>query len=151
MIVLALLLVPASDDTQKSHRSRHRVHRSSGSYHKTMSRTHSCDSQSKGSISTRGSTVHSPMLSSTSSLVCILRPPKANYFILRLVFSTSRCLMIVSFSCSSHPLSRKLTSANWRWLLYGDIGATSISWDFSILSFLPLFIGCFFFLLWKNA
>ncbi|XP_030447133.1 uncharacterized protein LOC115670078 [Syzygium oleosum] len=45
-----------SDDTQKSHRSRHRVHRSSGSYHKTMSRTHSCDSQSKGSISTRGST-----------------------------------------------------------------------------------------------
>ncbi|XP_030545459.2 uncharacterized protein LOC115751649 [Rhodamnia argentea] len=44
-----------SDDTQKSHRSRHRVHKSSGSYHKTMSRTHSCDSQSKGSISTRGS------------------------------------------------------------------------------------------------
>ncbi|KAI3407686.1 SAP30_Sin3_bdg domain-containing protein [Psidium guajava] len=45
-----------SDDTQKSHRSRHRVHKSSGSYHKTMSRTHSCDSQSKGSISTRGPT-----------------------------------------------------------------------------------------------
>ncbi|OWM74496.1 uncharacterized protein LOC116212712 [Punica granatum] len=43
----------ASDDTQKSHRSRHRVHKSS---HKTMSRTPSCDSQSKGSISTlRGS------------------------------------------------------------------------------------------------
>ncbi|RVW19384.1 hypothetical protein CK203_117652 [Vitis vinifera] len=48
----------ASDDTQKSHRSRHRTHKSSGSSHKTMSRSLSCDSQSKGSISTpRGSTV----------------------------------------------------------------------------------------------
>ncbi|CAL2233385.1 unnamed protein product [Prunus armeniaca] len=47
----------ASDDTQKSHRSRQRVHKSSGSSHKTMCRTFSCDSQSKGSISTpRGST-----------------------------------------------------------------------------------------------
>ncbi|XP_009619278.1 uncharacterized protein LOC107780433 isoform X1 [Nicotiana tabacum] len=45
----------ASDDTQKSHRPRHRVHKSSGS-HKAMSRSLSCDSQSKGSISTpRGS------------------------------------------------------------------------------------------------
>ncbi|KAF3631185.1 hypothetical protein FXO37_28106 [Capsicum annuum] len=46
----------ASDDTQKSHRSRHRTHKSFGSSHKTMSRSLSCDSQSKGSISThRGS------------------------------------------------------------------------------------------------
>ncbi|KAF4348235.1 uncharacterized protein LOC115700434 [Cannabis sativa] len=41
-----------SDDTQKSHRSRHRVHKSSGSSHKTMCRSLSCDSQSKGSIIT---------------------------------------------------------------------------------------------------
>ncbi|XP_058222771.1 uncharacterized protein LOC131332505 isoform X2 [Rhododendron vialii] len=48
----------ASDDTQKSHRSRHRTHKSSGSSHKTMSRSLSCDSQSKGSVTTpRGSTV----------------------------------------------------------------------------------------------
>lgn len=42
----------ASDDTQKSHRSRHRAHKSYGSFHKAMSRSLSCDSQSKGSIST---------------------------------------------------------------------------------------------------
>ncbi|KDP38465.1 hypothetical protein JCGZ_04390 [Jatropha curcas] len=42
----------ASDDTQKSHRSRHRTHKSTGSSHKTMSRSLSCDSQSKGSVST---------------------------------------------------------------------------------------------------
>ncbi|XP_040999038.1 uncharacterized protein LOC121244875 isoform X2 [Juglans microcarpa x Juglans regia] len=48
----------ASDDTQKSHRLRHRMHKSSGSSHRTMSRSLSCDSQSKGSVSTpRGSVV----------------------------------------------------------------------------------------------
>ncbi|PSS17218.1 Histone deacetylase complex subunit like [Actinidia chinensis var. chinensis] len=48
----------ASDDTQKSHRSRHRIHKSSGSSHKTMSRSLSCDSQSKGSNSNpRGSAI----------------------------------------------------------------------------------------------
>lgn len=42
-----------SDDTQKPHhRSRHRMHRFSGSLHKTVSRSFSYDSQSKGSIST---------------------------------------------------------------------------------------------------
>lgn len=48
----------ASDDTLKSHRSRHRTHhKSTGSSHKTISRSLSCDSQSKGSICTpRGST-----------------------------------------------------------------------------------------------
>ncbi|WCJ35291.1 hypothetical protein M5689_016555 [Euphorbia peplus] len=47
----------ASDDTQKSHRSRHKTHKSTGSSHKTMSRSLSCDSQSKSSISTpRGAT-----------------------------------------------------------------------------------------------
>ncbi|XP_028120107.1 uncharacterized protein LOC114317553 isoform X1 [Camellia sinensis] len=47
----------ASDDTQKSHRSRHRIHKSSGSSHRAMSRSLSCDSQSKGSVCTpRGST-----------------------------------------------------------------------------------------------
>ncbi|XP_043714296.1 uncharacterized protein LOC122662659 isoform X2 [Telopea speciosissima] len=40
-----------SDDTQKSHRQRHRSQRSVGSSHKTMSRSFSCDSQSKGSVS----------------------------------------------------------------------------------------------------
>ncbi|KAK8572544.1 hypothetical protein V6N12_028597 [Hibiscus sabdariffa] len=44
--------VASSDDTQKSHRSRHRTHKSTGSSHKTMSRSLSCDSQSKGSVST---------------------------------------------------------------------------------------------------
>ncbi|KAB5526793.1 hypothetical protein DKX38_020640 [Salix brachista] len=47
----------ASYDTQKSHRSRNRPHKSTGSSHKTMSRSLSCDSQSKGSVSTpRGAT-----------------------------------------------------------------------------------------------
>ncbi|KAJ7958065.1 Histone deacetylase complex subunit SAP30/SAP30-like protein [Quillaja saponaria] len=45
----------ASDDIHKSHRSRHRVHRPSGSWHKTLSRSFSADSQSKGSITTHGS------------------------------------------------------------------------------------------------
>lgn len=46
-----------SDDTQKSHRLKIRTHKSSGSSHKTMSRSISCDSQSKSSVSTpRGST-----------------------------------------------------------------------------------------------
>ncbi|KAL8514580.1 hypothetical protein ACS0TY_013608 [Phlomoides rotata] len=44
----------ASDDTQKSHRSRHPMHRS---FHKTLSRSFSSDSHSKDSASTtRGST-----------------------------------------------------------------------------------------------
>lgn len=56
--MIVLYNFPASDDTQKSHRSRHRTHKSSGSSHKTMSRSLSCDSQSKGSVTTpRGSTV----------------------------------------------------------------------------------------------
>ncbi|KAK4274758.1 hypothetical protein QN277_017940 [Acacia crassicarpa] len=42
----------ASDDTQKSHKSRHRTQRSLGSSHKIFSRSLSGDSQSKGSIST---------------------------------------------------------------------------------------------------
>uniref|UniRef100_A0A2P2L9R5 Uncharacterized protein MANES_18G029700 n=1 Tax=Rhizophora mucronata TaxID=61149 RepID=A0A2P2L9R5_RHIMU len=46
-----------SDDTQKSHKSRHRTHKSTGSSHRTVSRSLSCDSQSKGSVSTpRGAT-----------------------------------------------------------------------------------------------
>lgn len=48
----------ASDDTQKSHRSRNRPHKSSGSSHKTVSRSLSCDSHSKTSFTTsRGSVV----------------------------------------------------------------------------------------------
>ncbi|XP_022997311.1 uncharacterized protein LOC111492260 isoform X1 [Cucurbita maxima] len=48
----------ASDDAQKPHKSRHRLHKSSGSSsHKTMSRSLSCDSQSKSSVSApQGST-----------------------------------------------------------------------------------------------
>ena len=41
----------ASDDTQKFHKPRHRMHRTLGSSHKTMSRSFSGDSQSKGSVS----------------------------------------------------------------------------------------------------
>ncbi|EYU45109.1 hypothetical protein ABFS82_03G054800 [Erythranthe guttata] len=46
----------ASDDTQKSYRSRHRTQRSFGSFHKTLTRSLSPDSLSKDSVSTtRGS------------------------------------------------------------------------------------------------
>ncbi|KAL5704865.1 hypothetical protein ACHQM5_023233 [Ranunculus cassubicifolius] len=41
----------ASDDTQKSHRRRHRRNRPAGSSQKTLSRSFSCDSHSKGSVS----------------------------------------------------------------------------------------------------
>ncbi|XP_059290685.1 uncharacterized protein LOC132044215 isoform X2 [Lycium ferocissimum] len=41
----------ASDDTQKFHRSRNHMHKSSGYSHKTLSRSFSCNSQLKGSIS----------------------------------------------------------------------------------------------------
>ncbi|CAJ2675545.1 unnamed protein product [Trifolium pratense] len=41
----------ASDDTQKSNKSRNRMQRSLGSSHKSISRSFSVDSQSKGSIS----------------------------------------------------------------------------------------------------
>lgn len=58
-MLMSFYFFPASDDTQKSHRSRHKTHKSSGSSHKTMSRSLSSDSQSKGSISTpRGSMVY---------------------------------------------------------------------------------------------
>ncbi|GFS46516.1 hypothetical protein Acr_00g0102750 [Actinidia rufa] len=64
----------ASDDTQKSHRSRHRIHKSSGSSHKTMSRSLSWDSQSKGSISTpRGSTVDAIPNPSKEQLVDVVQ------------------------------------------------------------------------------
>ncbi|CAI9116674.1 OLC1v1017883C2 [Oldenlandia corymbosa var. corymbosa] len=41
----------ASDDTHKSPRSRNRMHKSSGSPRRSMSRSLSCDSHSKGSVS----------------------------------------------------------------------------------------------------
>ncbi|KAI3460295.1 hypothetical protein Pfo_016958 [Paulownia fortunei] len=41
----------AFHDAQKSHRSRHRMHRSFGSSNKTLSRSLSCDSQPKDSVS----------------------------------------------------------------------------------------------------
>ncbi|KAF5205571.1 histone deacetylase complex subunit [Thalictrum thalictroides] len=41
----------ASDDTQKSQKARHRSHKSVVSSQKTMSRSLSCDSHSKGSVS----------------------------------------------------------------------------------------------------
>ncbi|CAA0831588.1 Unknown protein [Striga hermonthica] len=43
----------ASEDTQKSYRSRQRMQRSFGSSHKTLSRSLSSDSHSKDSVSTR--------------------------------------------------------------------------------------------------
>lgn len=47
----------ASDDTQKSHRSRHRMHRSSGSSHRTINRSLCCNSHSKGPVTSfRGPT-----------------------------------------------------------------------------------------------
>ncbi|XP_019174896.1 PREDICTED: uncharacterized protein LOC109170301 [Ipomoea nil] len=45
----------ASDDTQKSNRSRPRMLKSSGQSHKTMCRSLSCDAQSKGSVPTQRS------------------------------------------------------------------------------------------------
>ncbi|XP_047327549.1 uncharacterized protein LOC124931195 isoform X2 [Impatiens glandulifera] len=48
----------ASDDTQKSHRSRNRLNKWSGSSHRTMSRSLSYDSHSKGSVcAPRGSMI----------------------------------------------------------------------------------------------
>ncbi|XP_071712620.1 uncharacterized protein [Rutidosis leptorrhynchoides] len=44
---------PASDDTQKSQRSKHRPHKLNGSTHKTINRSLSCDSQPK--TASRGS------------------------------------------------------------------------------------------------
>nr|DAD21752.1 TPA_asm: hypothetical protein HUJ06_023215 [Nelumbo nucifera] len=57
----------ASDDTQKSHRPSHRSHKSVGSSHKTMSRSLSCDSQLKGSVSpARSATVDLSKLEMTA-------------------------------------------------------------------------------------
>ncbi|KAK1300480.1 hypothetical protein QJS10_CPB13g00557 [Acorus calamus] len=41
----------ASEETQKSHRPRHRSHRTNGSSNKSLSQSYSCESQSKGSVS----------------------------------------------------------------------------------------------------
>lgn len=49
--LLVLMILAASDDTQKFHRPRHRSHRTTGSIHKATSRSHSFDSQCKGSVS----------------------------------------------------------------------------------------------------
>lgn len=65
----------ASDDTQKTHKSRHRMHRSLGSSHKTMSRSFSGDSQSKGSVTmTHGSMVYQLYSCFCSFLFCNLFP-----------------------------------------------------------------------------
>ncbi|XP_077224425.1 uncharacterized protein LOC143857809 isoform X2 [Tasmannia lanceolata] len=57
----------ASDDTQKPHRPRHRPHKTIGSSNKASSRSHSCDSHSKGSISpTSGVTVDLSKLETTA-------------------------------------------------------------------------------------
>ncbi|XP_077233583.1 uncharacterized protein LOC143875886 isoform X2 [Tasmannia lanceolata] len=58
----------ASDDTQKLHRPRHRPHKTIGSSHKASSRSHSCDSHSKGSISPirKGVTVDLSKLETTA-------------------------------------------------------------------------------------
>ncbi|XP_060188859.1 uncharacterized protein LOC132617798 [Lycium barbarum] len=48
----------ASDDTQKFHRSRNHMHKSSGYSHKTLIRSFSCNSQLKGSISTPQGTMN---------------------------------------------------------------------------------------------
>jgi len=51
-VKIVLFDLSASDDTQKSHKPRHRMHRTLGSsHHKTMSRSFSGDSHSKGSVS----------------------------------------------------------------------------------------------------
>lgn len=56
LIVLFYVFNLVSDDTLKSHRSRNRVHKSSGLSQKTVCRSLSSESQSKGSICR--STVH---------------------------------------------------------------------------------------------
>lgn len=61
MMNLMFYFVAGSEDTQKSYRSRHRIQKSCGfgSSNRTMSRSLSCDSQSKGSsvCTPRGSNV----------------------------------------------------------------------------------------------
>ncbi|KAE8656569.1 hypothetical protein F3Y22_tig00116999pilonHSYRG00007 [Hibiscus syriacus] len=64
-----------SDDTQKSLRSRHRTHKLSGSCHKRVGRSPSCDSQSKAISSASLEWYSSPLLeiilcSSPSPLLC---------------------------------------------------------------------------------
>ncbi|WVZ18127.1 hypothetical protein V8G54_005449 [Vigna mungo] len=65
----------ASDDTQKSHKPRHRMHRTLGSsHHKTMSRSFSGDSHSKGSVSMpHGSAVDAVPNPSKEQLVDIVQ------------------------------------------------------------------------------
>ncbi|KAG5044879.1 hypothetical protein JHK86_014285 [Glycine max] len=64
----------ASDDTQKFHKPRHRMHRTLGSSHKTMSRSFSGDSQSKGSVSMpHGSTVDAVPNPSKEQLVDVVQ------------------------------------------------------------------------------
>ncbi|XP_019228993.1 PREDICTED: uncharacterized protein LOC109210076 [Nicotiana attenuata] len=51
-----MTIAEASDDIRMSHRSKHRIHNSSGSSHKGINRSVSCDTPLKGSLSTpRGS------------------------------------------------------------------------------------------------
>lgn len=106
---------PASDDTQKSQRSRYRVHKSCGSSHKTTCRSFSCDSQSKGSVSTpRGS-------GSTVSSI-----PYSLFTLHYFFHSWGDVKGFRLFAILNISLFRKLTLGNWRWLRCGDIGGTSI-------------------------
>lgn len=107
----------ASDDTQKSHRSRHRVHKSSGSSHKTMCRSLSCDSQSKGSISTpRG-----PMVPNSNSLVLFTIYP---FFLcleeLRTAFIVCHLWFKIS-PAQKVDLSKLEMAALWRYLRHFNL------------------------------
>lgn len=108
MMNLMFYFVAGSEDTQKSYRSRHRIQKSCGfgSSNRTMSRSLSCDSQSKGSS------------------VCTPRGSNVRWCFL----PYRRTIFLCSLVILKHAYSncRRWILANWRPLLCGDICDTSI-------------------------
>lgn len=109
------------------------MHKSSGSSHKTMSRSLSCDSHSKGSISfPRGSTVCRKKPLFSPILFCIAGE---QFFTFLLLLPMVSLPWPGSIAHTGLLLCRRLTLANWRQLLCGDI--------YDILIWLVLFFFTF--------
>lgn len=116
----------ASDDTQKSQRSRHCTHKSTGSSHKLMNRSRSCDLQSKGSM-TKGPEV--------------IKFHPSLYFHVQTISFTIVCLVLhmlmhyITF-CHSNILLQKIdlskleVTALWRYWRHFNL----VSWSCKIKS-----------------
>lgn len=97
----------AFDDAHKSHRSRHRMHRSSN---RTLRRSPSSDSQHRESVSTaKVSSVRKGL--THFSFFSIRIKGRSNFYLI--------------YKCHLHFRS---TSANSRWLHYGDMLCILILW-----------------------